>query len=240
MDNQNAELIKKIYEMVRQAIEKLGGNADGGQAAGPACCPAGGKAARKPLILTGGHGTTCHGVLERIGGECALMGAYDGADLDGACCVVLYDLTLENMSKLACGCADSPYTALAARALLGGMPVYAVREGIELLACGQQQGAYYNVLRGNLSKLEKCGVTIVAEADLEKAALGAIEPNAPAGSKGCAAAVFEVQKKILSENDVKQAHANGACEIVIGAKTIITSLASELAIKRSIRITRGQ
>ena len=49
---------------------------------------------------------------------------------------------------------------------------------------------------------------------------------------------FEVSKNVISESDVKNALANGAGEILISSKAIITCLADEYARKHGIKIVR--
>ena len=241
MDNQ--ELVRKIYEMVKKTVDTM---TDGGERVDCAECrkPCADPPERKTntLILTSAHGETCHPALERLGGVCALLCDY-GADLDAAGCVVMYDLSLDNLFKLAVGCADNDFVKTAAGALLKGIPVYAVREGIELLKYERTGGAYYGMLYENMEKLRKCGVKFVSEADLDEAVAGQAEnarrPGNPArveGDPGGKNAVLS--KRVITESDVKNALAGGAQEMIVGPKTIITSLAAEYAVKKSILITR--
>ena len=58
----------------------------------------------------------------------------------------------------------------------------------------------------------------------------------PVHCKACIS--HEVSKNVISESDVKHALANGAGEIVISPKAIITCLADEYAIKHNIKIVR--
>jgi len=227
------ELTQKVYEHVRKALIGFEENqASGAVAAG--CLS--GENIKKPLILTSGHGVTCHQSLERLGGGCALQSNYD-VDLESACCVVLYDLSLDNLFKLACGCPDNDYTRIAAEALLEGHKVYAVREGIELFKYGQDT-AYSKLLGENLRKLQTCGVVIVAEADLDNVISGVKKADIKTSECGKAGMSIDVIKKVLTETDVKQAQKQGACEIFIPQKAVITCLASEYAVKRGIAITR--
>ncbi|MCL2163218.1 MAG: hypothetical protein FWH55_02250 [Oscillospiraceae bacterium] len=261
----NNELIDKIYSMVQQELKKLDEGGAGRAGESNACCAGDslsgrqpecktansdctdgcdGSVRKKPLILTEEHGTTCHNIYERLGGICALLDGYD-VDMGDVCCVILYDLTLDNMFKLASGCIDSPYTKLAARAMLEGKPIYAVSEGVELLSFEQCGSAYFRLLNENLSKLKMCGVSVVAEDDLERVICGKNGKNgknesggAPSGKRHGSSVGFEAKRKVLTEGDVRQAYASGLCEIFVGAKTIITSLAAELAAKKDISITR--
>lgn len=226
MDNQ--ELIQQVYNLVQKAIKKIEESDD--------CLDVAAVPGQSPLILTSAHGTTCHPALERLGGICALL-CNDEVDLDKVSCVVIYDLTLDNLSRLALGCADNGFAGIAARALLMGKPVYAVREGVELLGYEQSGGAYYDLLNEHLTKLQRCGLAVVAEADLDEAVLGLKKPEKASRGGGAGKSVA-IGKKVLTESDVRQALANGACELLIEPKAIVTSLAAEYAVKKSITITR--
>ena len=229
----NQELIQKVYELVRKALIGLEETRVSGTSAAGSLS---GGDLKKPLILTSGHGVTCHQSLERLGGGCALQSNFD-VDLGSACCVVLYDLSLDNLFKLVCGCTDNDFTGIAARALLEGIKVYAVREGIELFKYGQDT-AYSKMLGENLRKLQNCGVVIIAEADLDNVISGEKKPDTKTSECGMTGVSIDVIKKVLTETDVKQAQKQGACEIFIPQKAVITCLASEYAVKRGITITR--
>ena len=241
MDNQ--ELTRKIYEMVKNTVNGLEGCeecAKSPDCAGSEACPP--VKRKNTLILTAEHGETCHPAMERLGGICALLCGYN-ADLETVGAVVLYGLSLENLYKLAVGCADNDFVKTAAQALLKGIPVFAVSEGIELLKY-ERGGAYYNLLYENMAKLQKCGVTIIPETDLASA-LNAVDQAAAAASAIVPAAAGQgavknvvLSKKVITESDVRNALANGAGEMLVGPKTIITSLAAEYAVKKSIAITR--
>ena len=49
---------------------------------------------------------------------------------------------------------------------------------------------------------------------------------------------IEISKKVLSENDVKQAHKQAACEVIIPSQAIVTCLAEEYARRCGITIKR--
>ena len=263
MENQlsmeNHELVNRVYDLVQKALKKLNEQRLLAEPGGTAQ-----SAGLKPLILTAEHGTKCHPAYERFDGICALLRGYD-VDPGSACCVVMYDLTLDSMFKLAVGCADNAYVKLAAEALLKGIPVYAVREGIELLKYGnggldgqvghggqggQVGGAYYKELYAHLLKLQACGVTVVPEAELD-GVLGACCGAKSAGGECSTYALNEcstyasnecksmaIGKKAITEADIKHARANGIRELLIEPKAIITSLAAEYAVKSGIAITR--
>ena len=71
----------------------------------------------------------------------------------------------------------------------------------------------------------------------QAATVGTQAASNPASSPRGAASM-EMNKKVLSESDVKLAHRNGACEIIVSRKAIVTCLAAEYAVRRGITITR--
>jgi len=60
----------------------------------------------------------------------------------------------------------------------------------------------------------------------------------PAPEQRGAVASIEISKKVLAENDVKQAHKQAACEIIVPQKAIVTCLAAEYANRCGITIKR--
>ena len=72
----------------------------------------------------------------------------------------------------------------------------------------------------------------IAKLEAEQAC-GACAPDCGADS-----ARMEISKKVLAESDVRLAHRNGACEILVSRKAIVTCLAAEYAKRQGITITR--
>jgi len=75
-------------------------------------------------------------------------------------------------------------------------------------------------------------------AKLEAEQSGGTQAAACPASCAGGATSMEMNKKVLSESDVKLAHRNGASEIIVSRKAIVTCLAAEYAIRRGITITR--
>ena len=61
---------------------------------------------------------------------------------------------------------------------------------------------------------------------------------APAPEERKTGASIEMSKKVLAENDVKQAHKQAACEIIVPQQAIVTCLAAEYANRCGIDIIR--
>ena len=130
------------------------------------------------LVLTQEHGTDCHKLLEsprikekyRTG--CALLNEGE-TTLDGIEAVVLFNLTTEAMCKLASGITDTPYTKLAAQALLMGKKLYVPREEVELYKYPVGGlGSYQCMLQAQLTKLVSFGLKICPLDQLEDCILG--------------------------------------------------------------------
>ena len=130
------------------------------------------------LVLTQEHGVECHKLLEsprikekyRTG--CALLNEGE-TTLDGIEAVVLFNLTTEAMSKLASGITDTPYTKLAAQALLMGKKLYVPREEVELYKYPVGGlGSYQCMLQAKLTRLVSFGLKICPLDQLEDCILG--------------------------------------------------------------------
>ena len=198
----------------------------------------------KLLILTRSHGTHCHELLEsaelrgRCETVCALTEDY-ACDPDGFETVVLYDLDLPALVKIADGCGDTPYTGLAVRAILSGKRVFAVREDIELFDYeSTAPAAYYQSLLQKVALLEQSGVRLISRGELAAAVLGEKTPE-PAQKPGPRASkTVTFSKKVISERDAAAAYADGASEVRIGRKSIVTDLAGEYFSSHDVRIVR--
>lgn len=130
------------------------------------------------LILTQDHGCDCHVLLEssRIKEKyntcCALL-EDNQVNLDGIDAVVLFNLTTDAMCKIASGITDTPYTKLAAKALLLGKKLYVPREEVELYEYPVGGlGSFQCMLQAKLTKLVSWGLKICPLAQIEDCILG--------------------------------------------------------------------
>lgn len=161
------------------------------------------------LILTQEHGEACHALLdsERIKEKyhtgCALLNEYP-ENLDGVEAVVLFNLTTDAMCKIATGMTDTPYTKLAAQALLMGKKLYVPREEVELYRYPEGGlGSYQCMLQAKLTNLVSFGLKICPMEKLEACILG----DAPAeaaespceAEKICAAAAEATEQSAQPE-----------------------------------------
>lgn len=208
----------------------------------------------KLLILSQSHGTHCHQMLEskrltaKFATECALTKDFD-CDISEYAAVILYHLSNEALMKIAEGNGDTPYTALAVRAILMGKKVIAVREEVELFDYKSTAPAvYYGMMMDKVKLLERSGVVFCERNAVEDTLLGEkASTAAPAPAAPCACTcekpaegkAVTVSKKVITEKDVTAAHSEGATILRVGAKAIVTDLAKDYAHERNIEIIKG-
>lgn len=215
------------------------------------------------LIAAKEHGCVCHEIYEnsRIKEKyqicCALEQDYQ-MDLDNVEVVVLYQLTIEDMCKIAAGITDTPYTKLAAKALLTGKTIYVPREEVELYQYPVGAlGSYQCMLQSKLTNLVSFGLKICPMEKLECCILGETaaaesagsEPKAvePVCEEPCEAPCEEevpeekemtFNKRVITERDIIEANREKVKVIRITSKNILTPLAKDAATKRNIRLIK--
>lgn len=221
------------------------------------------------LILTKDHRCDCHTLLEssRIQESyrtcCALAKEYQ-IELDEIDTVVLFQLTTEDMCKIASGITDTPYTKLAAKALLSGKKLYVPREEVELYQYPVGGlGSYQCMLQAQLTKMISWGLKICPMEELEDVILGSAMPAETEQSGGSLnesqeeadstfddakeATLSEEQeeekeitfsKRVITERDIIEAKRENVKVIRITERNILTALAKDAASARNIRLIR--
>lgn len=256
---EKTELIEKIAARVAEKLAQLGEPIEGDVTAVIAAALGGSKPGL--LVLAPEHGDNCHPVLEspRLNAaydvSCALLND-NQVDLEKIDTVVLFGLTLEAMSKIASGIVDTPYTKLAAQALLAGKTVVVPKEEIELnqYPVGGL-GSYQCMLQAKLTKLVAWGVKVCPLNQLEDVILGA-QPKAETASCGTAQAAApaapvctEAQpegpekeivfsKRVITERDIIEANRENVKVVRVTQRNILTALAKDAASARNIRLIR--
>ncbi len=202
------------------------------------------------LILTQNHGEVCHSIFDsgclgqqyRI--ECALLQNY-AVNMDDYQVVVLFDLSNEALGKLASGIYDTPYTRLAAQAILLGKRIYVPVEQIELFRYAKTAPKpYFAMLQEKLALLTSSGLVVSKMDDLERCVLD--EQCAPCIEESAAAPIqeapaqkeYRLRKRVITERDVSEACTAKANCIHIPAKSIVTDLARDYARSRDISLIR--
>ena len=163
-----------LNEIVARVAAKLA-EAEGGEAASAAAS----RDDREGLLLLSQEmNDTCRAMLKceklkaRFRVDCASLQS-EPAELDSYGVVVLTGLTNEALAKLALGLCDTPYTRLAAQAILAGKRVYIPTEEVELYRyASTAPAAYYAMMKERLDLLLTSGVVVCSKHNLEGLLLG--------------------------------------------------------------------
>ena len=209
------------------------------------------------LILTEHHCEEC--AVEKLDSElckvtCALAQNYE-VNVDDFDSIVLYNMTNSNLFKIANGCTDNKFLALAAEAILKGKRVIMVKEEVEILKYEETAPkALYNNIYKNLQILLDSGVELVAAEDIKDAICeGADAPAEPAreevkaveaASAPVAAApkaesddsVLVLTKRVITERDIREAAAKHYKKVQLPEKPVITYLAKDTAFELGIEL----
>ena len=212
---------------------------------------------RKALVLTEEHcGETCS--IENYGSElckvdCALAQNYE-VNVDDYDVVVVRSMTNSNLFKIANGCTDNKFLALAAEAILKGKRVIMVKECVEILKYAETAPkALYNNIYKNLQILLDSGVELVEEENVKTALTDGIEvpaevpatpapaavkeeAPAPAPKAESADSVLVLTKRVVTERDIKEAAAKHYKKIQLPEKPVITYLAKDTAYELGIEL----
>lgn len=242
-------LIELAVRAVKAYLEKEGVV----PAAAPAVEP------RKALVLTEEHcGENCS--VESYGSElckvdCALAQNYE-VNVDDYDVVVLRDMTNSNLFKIANGCTDNKFLALAAEAILKGKRVVMVKECVEILKYAETAPkALYNNIYKNLQILLDSGVELVENENVNAALTDGmevpapvaespkaptekveVEADAPAPKAESADSVLVLKKRVVTERDIKAAAAQHYTKIQLPEKPVITYLAKDTAFELGIEL----
>lgn len=212
------------------------------------------------LILTEHHCEEC--AVEKLDSElckvtCALAQNYE-VNVDDFDSIVLYNMTNSNLFKIANGCTDNKFLALAAEAILKGKRVIMVKEEVEILKYAETAPkALYNNIYKNLQILLDSGVELVdAESVKDAVCEGADAPvecvkaeevkaveAAPASATAAAAAkaesddsVLVLTKRVITERDIREAAAKHYKKVQLPEKPVITYLAKDTAFELGIEL----
>ena len=212
---------------------------------------------RKALVLTEEHcGETCS--IENYGSElckvdCALAQNYE-VNVDDYDVVVVRSMTNSNLFKIANGCTDNKFLALAAEAILKGKRVIMVKECVEILKYAETAPkALYNNIYKNLQILLGSGVELVEEENVKTALTDGIEVPAEVPATPAPAAVKEeapapapkaetddsvlvLTKRVVTERDIKAAAVQHYTKIQLPEKPVITYLAKDTAFELGIEL----
>jgi len=157
--------------------------------------------------------------------------------------VILFDLTCDSLAKIAAGVSDTKYTALAAQAILMGKKLFVPKEEIELFRYQDTApDVYYKMMLDKLNFLEEAGIVFCGLDKLGNKLTAQIpatghdisdDKNEPVGAAG---GQIELNKRVVTESDVRAASINGITCIVVKPETIMTDLARDYAREYNIEI----
>lgn len=203
------------------------------------------------LVLTQKHGETCHtffdceALNEHYRIACALQNDYQ-VDLNDYEVVIMMDLTVEVLGKLASGIYDTPYTKTAAQAILMGKRIFVPVEEVELFRYAATAPApYYAMLQQKLNLLQDSGVALckledVAGCILDEQACACqcqtASPSVPCRTEE--EKEYRLNKRVITERDLVDACAAKVSRVCIPSRSIVTDLAKEYAKERDIRLIR--
>lgn len=259
-----------VDEIVKRVAEKIAASEPTVPLAATASCTADAAIPYcKPglLILTQEHGTICHTMLESkrlleyYRTDCALLKEY-AVEMDAYEAVILFDLTNDALARLAGGVCDTPFTALAQKAILKGKKIFVPEEAVELFQYAETApSAYYQMMVQKLQLLQQSGIIVCPKDTLEDAILSGevtdpsvpeAAPAAPTASQAaetvpscpppCSNAGREVtiSKRVVTERDLSAVYDRTVCAVHIGAKSILTDLARDYAQARDVAIIRDE
>lgn len=211
-----------------------------------AAVPSDGVQKPRVLVLTEEHGTYCHKVLEnaalceKFTVECALLNDYS-CDIASYEAVALFGLTANNISRLAGGVCDTPFSTLAQKALMLGKKVYAAEESVEIFKYKDTMScAYYQLFADKLALLKKAGLTICPASSIAEAILGTRQDccDTAKAPEPKAAGIERIDKRLISERDIAAVCKRGLARVEVGSRTIVTDLAREYAASSGVEIVR--
>ena len=239
-----------IEQVVARVVQKV--NESKGASAGECAVCSADTGAGKPglLILTQEHGEHCHQMLEsarlreRYATCCALAADYQ-CDLSGVDTVILYEFTIDAMSKIASGICDTPYLQLISQALLTGKHIYVPKEEVKLYDYASTAPAvYYAMLEEKLRVLTASGLVVCPKADLEDMILGgtpAPQPSCcvPAAKPASTGAAKSIDKRAITEQDLFVLKKDGVNCVRIRENAILTDLAKDFVKTNGMTLLRG-
>lgn len=210
--------------------------------------------AKSALILTEEHCGECCS-MEKLDSElckvsCALAQNYE-VNVDDYDSIVLFNMTNSNLFKIANGCTDNKFLALAAEAILKGKRVIMVKDDVEILKYeGTKATALYNSIYKNLQILLDSGVELLPLDDVKAALCEGVEAPKEAAEQVEVAtdalkeapkaenenSVLVLTKRVITERVIRDAAAKHYKKIQLPEKPVITYLAKDTAFELGIEL----
>ncbi|HWQ78604.1 MAG TPA: phosphate propanoyltransferase [Anaerovoracaceae bacterium] len=161
-------------------------------------------------------------------------------------------LTVNTLTKVALGIADTPAAHLIAGALMNGIPVVAAKDACDarsfrksVSGAGNQSEAFARKIDGYVKTAEEFGITLVSSRDLFETAT--VIGNPPNSAKAKASAAVSPRKstagstespknRIITREDVVRAKQDGSMKIIISGSTKVTPFAKDAAGELGVEI----
>lgn len=254
------ELNDLVEQIAAKVAERLSDMEGGIQLAELLGCSEG-ESCQKPklLILSESHDELClpffekDSIKQKFDVVCAADSNY-ACDLESVEMIVLRNFSNTSLAKVAQGIGDTPFTELVIQAILMGKQLIIPEEELELYEYRETAPKlYYSMMLQKVDYLKNAGVRFCSCGQLESLIMGmpvseesrscakepeVMEEKTATGSSEIASEM-KCTKKILTEQDLRQACQHGIAKIYIEAKTIITDLAREYAEQKGISFIKG-
>ena len=176
---------------------------------------------------------SCHHCFrgdEKIAENYAVQCSYDQLsepDLTEISEIFVRNMDIESLAKLTSGIPDSPYLKVISRAILEGKKITIILDDLDLYKYRDTAPkAYLAMLKEKVEILKSWGIRIEKEDAAVKRLSG--------GKEECEG--YLIEKRVLTETDIKRAYNEGNSEILIKEKTIVTDMAKEYAERNAITI----
>ena len=142
--------------------------------------------------------------------------------------IFVRNMDTESLAKLTSGMPDTPYLKLISRAVLEGKKITVILDDLDSYRYRDTAPkAYLNMLNEKVEILRSFGIRIEKEDAVVKRLSGS-----KAECEGCL-----IEKKVLTETDIRRAYNDGNTEILIKEKTIVSDMAKEFAERNAITIS---
>ncbi len=189
---------------------------------------------RPRLLIVTRLNHSCHhcfrgdeAIAENYAVECSYDQAHD-VDLTDIEEIFVRNMDNESLAKLTTGMIDTPYLKLISQAILKGRKVTVILDDLDVYTYrNTAPKAFLDMLNSKVDILRSWGIRIEKE--------GCAVKRLSCGKIECSE--YLIEKKVLTETDVKRAYNDGHREIYIKKKTIVTDMAKEYAERNAVKIS---
>lgn len=160
--------------------------------------------------------------------------------------LIIPTLTINSAAKISTGIADTLPTQLAARCIMNGTPVIAVKDACDLnntsrakLGYNRFPNTYFEMIKGHIDRIESYGVKLIDIENLYNYAMN-INKASINNENELKERAYDseciLNKKIISREDIVINSMKN--KIIIPQNAIITSLAKDVALEKGVEIIK--